>query len=298
MTLTSVKGAYARDALRSGISMSHSEGFNPLKFGVIGSSDSHNATSPSDEKGYTGKLPMMDGSAGLRTGAAGLGLNMMTPARKWGSGGLAGVWAAENTREALFDAMQRRETFATSGPRIVVSVFAGWNFPNQTATSPNFDAIARAKGVPMGSILVASGENDAPEFVVVAERDPVGANLDRIQMIKGWVDAKGESQERIYDVAWSGDRVIDSVTKRLSPVGSTVDAALATFDNSIGSPQLRAQWKDPDFDASQEAFYYARVLEIPTPRWSTYDAVQLGTKPMAPVSIQERAISSAIWYQP
>ncbi|WP_279241023.1 DUF3604 domain-containing protein [Candidatus Paraluminiphilus aquimaris] len=298
MTLTSVKGAYARDALRSGISMSHSEGFNPLKFGVIGSSDSHNATSPSNEKGYTGKLPMMDGSAGLRTGAAGLGLNIMTPARKWGSGGLAGVWAAENTREALFDAMQRRETFATSGPRIVVSVFAGWSFPNQTATSPNFDAIARGKGVPMGSTLVASGENEAPEFVVVAERDPVGANLDRIQMIKGWVDAKGESQERIYDVAWSGDRVIDSVTKRLSPVGSTVDAAVATFDNSIGSPQLRAQWKDPDFDASQEAFYYARVLEIPTPRWSTYDAVQLGTKPMAPVSIQERAISSAIWYQP
>ena len=117
-------------------------------------------------------------------------------------------------------------------------------------------------------------------------------------MIKGWVDAKGESQERIYDVAWSGGRVIDSVTKRLSRVGSTVDAAVATFDNSIGSPQLRAQWKDPDFDASQEAFYYARVLEIPTPRWSTYDAVQLGTKPMAPVSIQERAISSAIWYQP
>jgi hypothetical protein len=298
ITLTSVKGAYARDALRSGLSMSHTEGFNPLKFGVIGSSDSHNATSPSDEKGYTGKLPMMDGSAGLRTGAAGLGLEKLTPARKWGSGGLAGVWAPENTREALFDAMQRRETFATSGSRIVLSVFAGWNFPNQTATSPNFDAIARDKGVPMGSTLVASGENEAPEFVVVAERDPMGANLDRIQMIKGWVDAKGESHERIYDLAWSGDRVIDSVTKRLSPVGSTVNAAAATFDNSIGSPQLRAQWKDPDFDARQEAFYYARVLEIPTPRWSTYDAVQLGTEPMAPVSIQERAISSAIWYQP
>ena len=298
ITLTSVKGAYARDALRSGLSMSHTEGFNPLKFGVIGSSDSHNATSPSDEKGYTGKLPMMDGSAGLRTGAAGLGLEKLTPARKWGSGGLAGVWAPENTREALFDAMQRRETFATSGSRIVLSVFAGWNFPNKTATSPNFDAIARDKGVPMGSTLVASGENEAPEFVVVAERDLMGANLDRIQMIKGWVDAKGESHEQIYDLAWSGDRVIDSVTKRLSPVGSTVNAAAATFDNSIGSPQLRAQWKDPDFDASQEAFYYARVLEIPTPRWSTYDAVQLGTEPMAPVSIQERAISSAIWYQP
>ncbi|MDB2557855.1 DUF3604 domain-containing protein [Luminiphilus sp.] len=150
MTLTSVKGGYARDALRSGISMAHNEGFNPLKFGVIGSSDSHNATSPSDEKGYTGKLPMMDGSAGLRTGAAGLALDKLTPARQWGSGGLAGVWAPENTREALFDALQRRETFATSGPRLVVSFFGGWRFPKDTATAVGFDAIARANGVPMG----------------------------------------------------------------------------------------------------------------------------------------------------
>ena len=300
VTLTNVKGGYARDALRSGISMAHTEGFNPLKFGVIGSSDSHNATSPSDEKGYTGKLPMMDGSAGLRTGAAGLGLDKMTPARKWGSGGLAAVWAPENTREALFDAMQRRETFATSGPRIVVSVFAGWGFPEGTAVAAKFDATARAHGVPMGSTLLrpTDVEQQAPEFVVVAERDPIGANLDRIQMIKGWVDSNGQSHERIYDLAWSDGRSIDLETGKLAPVGSTVDPATATFKNTIGAPQLRAQWSDPNFDADQEAFYYVRVLEIPTPRWSTYDAVQLDMEPMAPVSIQERAISSAIWYQP
>jgi hypothetical protein len=298
MTLTSVKGGYARDALRSGISMAHNEGFNPLKFGVIGSSDSHNATSPSDEKGYTGKLPMMDGSAGLRTGAAGLALDKLTPARQWGSGGLAGVWAPENTREALFDALQRRETFATSGPRLVVSFFGGWRFPKDTATAVAFDAIARANGVPMGGALPPAAGAMAPEFVVVAQRDPVGANLDRIQMIKGWVDGDGQSHEVIYDLAWSDARAVDPVSGRVLPVGSSVDAVTATYDNTLGSPQLSAQWRDPDFDAGQEAFYYVRALEIPTPRWSTFDAVQLQREPMAPVSIQERAISSAIWYQP
>ena len=299
MTLTSVKGAYARDALRGGISMAHSEGFNPLKFGVIGSSDSHNATSPSDEKGYTGKLPMMDGSAGLRTGAAGLGLDKMTPARKWGSGGLAAVWAPENTREALFDAMQRRETFATSGPRITVSLFGGWGFPDGSAIDPDVDALGRAYGVPMGGDLpVAPGAELAPEFIAVAQRDPIGANLDRIQMIKGWVDADGVSHEVIFDLAWSDDRIVDPDTGKLSSVGSTVDPQTATYTNEIGAPQLSAQWRDPDFDPVQEAFYYLRVLEIPTPRWSTYDALQLGMEPMEPVAIQERAISSAIWYQP
>ncbi|REJ68530.1 MAG: DUF3604 domain-containing protein, partial [Proteobacteria bacterium] len=214
-------------------------------------------------------------------------------------------WAPENTREALFDAMQRRETFATSGPRIVVSLFAGWGFPEGTAASANFDEIARESGVPMGSSLPeisradsADSDRATPEFVVVAERDPIGANLDRIQMIKGWVDSSGQSHERIYDLAWSDERTVDAETGRLAAVGSTVDPANATYDNTIGAPQLRAQWSDPDFDSDQEAFYYVRVLEIPTPRWSTYDAVQLGIEPMAPVAIQERAISSAIWYQP
>ena len=299
MTLTSVKGAYARDALRGGISMAHSEGFNPLKFGVIGSSDSHNATSPSDEKGYTGKLPMMDGSAGLRTGAAGIGLDKMTPARQWGSGGLAAVWAPENTREALFGAMQRRETFATSGPRITVSLFGGWAFPDGTATAADVDTLGRAHGVPMGGDLpLAPDGGVAPEFIAVAQRDPLGANLDRIQMIKGWVDADGISHEAIFDLAWSDDRGIEEDTRKLAPLGSTVDPQTATYTNDIGAAQLTAQWRDPHFDAKQEAFYYLRVLEIPTPRWSTYDALQLGIKPMAPVAIQERAISSAIWYQP
>ena len=279
--------------------MAHSEGFNPLKFGVIGSSDSHNATSPSDEKGYTGKLPMMDGSAGLRTGAAGIGLDKMTPARQWGSGGLAAVWAPENTREALFDAMQRRETFATSGPRITVSLFGGWAFPDGTATAADVDTLGRAHGVPMGGDLpLAPDEGLAPEFIAVAQRDPLGANLDRIQMIKGWVDADGISHETIFDLAWSDDRGIEEDTRKLAPVGSTVDPQTATYTNNIGAAQLTAQWRDPHFDAKQEAFYYLRVLEIPTPRWSTYDALQLGIKPMAPAAIQERAISSAIWYQP
>lgn len=299
MTLASVKGAYARDALRSGISMSHSEGFNPLKFGVIGSSDSHNATSPSDEAGYTGKLPMMDGSAGLRTGEAGIGLVQMTPARQWGSGGLAGVWAPENSRAALFDAMQRRETFATSGPRIIVSLFGGWGFPEGTANAAAFDTVSRAHGVPMGANLPQIPDAAAlPEFVVVAQSDPHGAHLDRIQMIKGWVDASGVSHEKVVDLAWSGSRVVDPLTGKLPPVGSTVDAERATYANTIGTSQLRAQWRDIEFEPAQEAFYYVRVLEIPTPRWSTFDAVQLGSKPMKPAAIQERAISSAIWYQP
>ena len=208
------------------------------------------------------------------------------------------MWAPENTREALFDALQRRETFATSGPRLVVSFFGGWRFPKDTATAVAFDAIARANGVPMGGSLPPAAGAMAPEFVVVAQRDPVGANLDRIQMIKGWVDGDGQSHEVIYDLAWSDARAVDPVSGRVLPVGSSVDAVTATYDNTLGSPQLSAQWRDPDFDAGQEAFYYVRALEIPTPRWSTFDAVQLQREPMAPVSIQERAISSAIWYQP
>ena len=179
--------------------------------------------------------------------------------------------------------------------------------PEGTAASADFDAIARENGVPMGSSLPEMSGSDtlmmiatcaAPEFVVVAQRDPIGANLDRIQMIKGWVDSAGQSHERIYDLAWSDGRSVEPETGRLEAVGSTVDPAIASYENSIGASQLRAQWSDPDFDSDQEAFYYVRVLEIPTPRWSTYDAVQLGMEPMAPVAIQERAISSAIWYRP
>lgn len=298
MTLENVKGGYARDALRTGISLSHSEGFNPLTFGVIGASDSHNASSPSEEWNYTGKLPMMDGSAGLRTGAAGLGLDKMTPARAWGSGGLAGVWAEANTRQALFAAMQRRETFATSGPRIVLRMFGDWGFELSDLATNDDLAKLESIGTPMGGELSGHPEEAQPTFLVFAERDPMSANLDRIQIIKGWVDNEGQNHERIIDVAWSGERIPDPKTGRVGPIGSTVDPAAASYSNSIGSPQLRGFWRDENFSPDQQAFYYARVLEIPTPRWSTYDAKRLGTEPMDPVSIQERAIGSAIWYQP
>ncbi|NCG07550.1 MAG: DUF3604 domain-containing protein, partial [Gammaproteobacteria bacterium] len=172
-------------------------------------------------------------------------------------------------------------------------------FPDGTAMAADVDTLGRAHGVPMGGDLpVAPEAGLAPEFIAVAQRDPLGANLDRIQMIKGWVDADGASHESIFDLAWSDDRDIDPDTGKLSPVGSTVNPQTATYTNQIGTPQLTAQWRDPDFDPGQETFYYLRVLEIPTPRWSTYDALQLGMEPMEPLAIQERAISSAIWYQP
>lgn len=297
-TLDTVKGSYARDALRRGISLAHREGFNPFTFGVIGASDSHNASSATDEDNYTGKLPMMDGSAGLRTGAAGLGLTYMTPASSWGSGGLAGVWAEDNTREALFSALQRRETYATSGPRISLRMFGGWQLERGLITAPKGIALSDALGVPMGSALPSRSGSQVPQFIIFAAQDPLGAHLDRIQIIKGWVDESGVTHERVIDVAWSQERDIDSGTGRLQPVGTTVDAATSTYENSIGAPSLTAWWQDDDFNPERQAFYYPRVLEIPTPRWSTYDARDLGIAPISPVAIQERAIGSAIWYEP
>lgn len=297
-SLETVTGSYARDALRRGLGVLEREGFNPLAFGVIGASDSHNASSSTDEDNHTGKLPMMDGSAGLRTGRAGLGLQYLTPAPRWGSGGLAGVWAEENTRASLFAALQRRETFATSGPRILLRMFGGWQLGPELAADPQGVQLADRAGVPMGGQLPAPAPGQTPRFVVFAARDTLGANLDRLQIVKGWVGKDGSSRERVINVSWSGDRAIDPATGRLPPVGSTVDAAASSYDNSIGAATLSGWWQDPDFDPDRPAFYYARVLEIPTPRWSTYDARDLGIEPIQPIAIQERAIGSAIWYQP
>ena len=241
---------------------------------------------------------MMDGSAGLRTGEAGLGLSYMTPAPSWGSGGLAGVWAEDNTREALFAALQRRETFATSGPRLSLRMFGGWRLDEGLITTPDGVAVADANGVPMGSPLPLRPGSGPPQFVVFAAQDPLGAHLDRIQIIKGWVDDSGITHEQVIDVAWSQGREVDPLTGRLQPVGSTVDSAASTYDNTIGAPSLTAWWQDNDFNPDRPAFYYSRVLEIPTPRWSTYDARDLGIEPISPVAIQERAIGSAIWYDP
>jgi hypothetical protein len=295
---STMKGSYMRDALRTGMEMSHSEGFNPFKYGVIGASDSHNASSPSDESNYSGKLPLLDGSAGLRTGEALLLPDGINPVTRWGSGGLAGVWAEANTRESLFDALQRKETFATSGPRIKVRFFGGWGFNKDLLNQQDFVSQAYANGVPMGGELSSAAAGAIPSFIIMAAKDPDGANLDRVQIIKAWVDDNGDSHEQVIDVAAADSRQIDPKSGKLAAVGNTVKAEEPSYSNTIGGALISTHWIDADFNPNQHAFYYVRVLEIPTPRWSTYDAVTLGTTPMEPVSIQERAISSAIWYKP
>ncbi|MCP4007258.1 MAG: DUF3604 domain-containing protein [bacterium] len=297
-TFSQPRGSYSRDALKTGLELSALYAFNPYRFGVIGSSDSHNASSPVEEGRYHGKLPLQDGTAGLR-----LGQTLWLPDRqnrgaRWSAMGLAAVWAEQNTRESLFDAMRRKETYAISGPRIVVRLFGGWQFEPALLRDPGFVAQGYARGVPMGGILPPRIGEAAPRFAVVALKDPTGANLDRIQIVKGWLDSDGTARERIFDIAASDGRLPDPKTRRVSPVGNTVKLEDATYSNEIGAAQLEAVWSDPDFDASAEAFYYVRVIEIPTPRWSTYDAVLLGIEPPEPATLQERAITSAIWYQP
>lgn len=291
------QGSYARDALRTGLEMSHSESFNPYRFGVIGSSDGHNASAPVEENNYHGKLPILDGSAGLRMGTANyFPADRMAGGMRWSAAGLAAVWAEENTRASLYDAMLRRETYATSGPRIQVRLFGGWDYPQDLLAKSDWIEHAEATGVPMGQVLPPGG-SAAPSFAVWAIRDPESGNLDRIQIIKGWIDEKGKSYENIFNIVWSGQRSIDA-TGKLPAVGNTVNPSTASYKNSIGDEQLSAVWTDPEFDPNQEAFYYARVIEIPTPRWTTFDAMRLGIPAPEPVSLQERAVTSAIWYKP
>ena len=291
-----VEGSYIRDALRTGLEMSHSEGFNPYRFGVIGSSDGHNASAPVEENNYHGKLPLLDATAGVRMRKSLWMPAGMPGGERWSAAGLAAVWAEENTRAALFDAMRRKETYATSGPRIAVRFFAGWNFPDDLVAQPDWVGTALASGVPMGGEL-GRGNSEAPQFALWAIRDPESGNLDRLQIIKGWVEADGSSREKVFDVAWSGDRKPDS-EGRLPAVGNTVDPHSASYENSIGADQLATVWTDPEFKPEQEAFYYARVIEIPTPRWTTFDRKRLDMPPPDSFSLQERAVTSAIWYRP
>lgn len=288
-------GSYARDALRTGLELSLRDGWNPYRFGVIGSTDSHNASSPVEEDRHHGKLPVLDGSAGIRSGEMLLIPASQTPGATWGGGGLAGIWAEENTRASLFAALERRETFATSGPRMTVRFFGGWNFAPGLLADPRVLQIAYREGVPMGGDLPRRN-GGSPTFALWADKDPSSAHLDRLQIIKGSLDAQGRSFERIYDVAASGDRQRDPETGLYSPVGNSVDIPSASYANTIGATHLEAIWSDPDFDPDRDAFYYVRVLEIPTPRMSTYDARTLGIEAPEPATIQERAASSAIWY--
>jgi hypothetical protein len=293
------RGSFVRQALLEGISQEAMGNGNPFRYGFIGDSDTHNASASNEEYNYTGKFAFENVPNDRMNGVKGQLAGQIQQVREFSSGGLAGVWAEENTRESIFDAMQRKETFGTTGPMIKVRFFGGWDFTDADLKGSGMVRSGYERGVPMGGDLkAASGK--APSFIVMASKDPKSGNLDRIQIVKGWLDAGGKQHEKVHDVAWSGGRTPDPESGKLPPVGNTVDPATAEYTNSIGAPELSTVWTDPDFDPSQRAFCYVRVLEIPTPRWSTRDAVRLGiaVPKGLPVSIRERAWTSPIWYTP
>lgn len=294
---------YAREALKTGLQLDKKLGVNPYQFGMIGSTDSHTSMAAVEEENFFGKHSGVEPepdrwkhtviSSSLDPDLAVLGWQQA-------ASGYAAVWATENTREAIFDAMRRKEVYATTGPRMVVRLFGGWTFNEDDINTRLPGEVGYGKGVPMGGNLnLAPGEGDAPSFLVAAAKDPYSGNLDRIQIVKGWLDSRGESHEKVYDVTWSDGRQ-PGADGKLPAVGSTVDVKTATWSNTIGSPELIGLWKDPEFDAAQAAFYYARVIEIPTPRWTAYEAkrftVEMDKK--VPMTTQERAYTSPIWYQP
>lgn len=293
------RGSFARQALLDGLSQDAMGQGNPFKYGFIGDSDTHNAAGSNEEFNYTGKFAFENDPKHRLNGVKGQPAGQVQQVREFSSGGLAGVWAEENTRESIFDALRRKETFGTSGTMIKVRFFGGWDFTDADLNGAGTVRTGYARGVPMGGDLKAA-DGKAPSFIVMASKDPKSGNLDRIQIVKGWLDGNGKQHEQVYDVAWSGDRTPDPKTGKVPPVGNTVDAAKAVYINSIGAAELATVWTDPDFDPSERTFYYVRVLEIPTPRWSTRDAVKLGIPiPKGlPVSIQERAWTSPIWYTP
>ena len=293
-------GEYAREALKRGLAIDTKLGTNPYKFGIIGATDSHTSLATAGEENFFGKHSGYEPKPGRMSHPFMENENGKIMGWQMVASGLAAVWATENTREAIFDAMLRKEVYATTGPRMRVRFFGGWDFTKQDTKSRLLAIVGYEKGVPMGGDLrVMPKGAKAPGFMMFALRDPIGANLDRIQIVKGWMDASGKTQEKVYDVAWSGERKLDEKGK-LPAVGNTVDVANANWKNTIGAAELGTIWTDPDFDPAQKAFYYMRVLEIPTPRWSTYDAFRYGIDlpEGAPTSTQERAYTSPIWYTP
>jgi hypothetical protein len=290
---------YARTALQLGLQLEQKLGVNPYKFGMIGSTDSHTGLATAEEDNFFGKHSGAEpGPKRWEHPMAQVG-DMKYEGWSMVASGYAAVWARENTREAIFDAMMRRETYATTGSRMLVRFFGGWDFTPADAQSRLPANAGYMKGVPMGGDLSKAPAGKAPTFLVAALKDPLSGNLDRIQVVKGWLDAKGERHEKAYDVVWSGERKPGKDGK-LPPVGNTVDVKNATWTNTIGAPELITVWKDPDFDPKQRAVYYARVLEIPTPRWTAYEALRFGVtmSPEVPTVTQERAYTSPIWYTP
>jgi Protein of unknown function (DUF3604) len=301
-----LSGSYIREAFQNGLAMQDTRGYNPYRFGVVGASDSHDTAVGYTQSNYFGGHGLLDGTPQVRlSGKKEVGLSMDSLS----ASGLGGVWAEENTRESIFAAMQRKETFATSGVRIKVRLFAGWEYSGDVLKQKDWVKTAYANGVPMGGDMRPL-KGKAPSFIAWAVKDPEEGNLDRIQIIKGWTK-NGQIFEKIYDVAWSGNRILerggpirDELVRRgdikLPPVGNTVDVKNATYKNTIGAVELKTVWTDPEFDPSLHAFYYARVLQIPTPRWTTYDAKKIGVLPPdnVPASVQERVWTSPIWYTP
>ena len=296
---------YVRSALKLGLQHLAKLGVNPFKFGLIGASDEHTSLSTTRAESYFGvgtiaepkpdrwKEPFLKSP---------LSPTLNTYMWEMAPGGLTGVWARANTREAVWEALYRREVYTTSGTRPTVRVFAGWDFTPKDLDKPEWEWVEQgyARGVPMGGDLINPPTGKAPTFLIKAQSDPAGAYLDRVQIIKGWLDNNGATHEKVIDVAWSGDRKPDTRTGMVPPVGSTVDVQKATWTNTIGAPLLSGFWQDPDFNPSQHAFYYVRLIEIPTPRWTAYDVKRFGVKmdPQVPMTVTNRAYTSPVWYSP
>ena len=291
------KGEYAREALKQGLRLEQQLGTNPFKFGLVGGTDQHIGITAIEEENYFGMTPMDEPKPQRAEGVFSKMGDVKVMNWEECASGYAAIWATENTRESLWDAMKRKETYATTGTRMIVRFFGSWDFEPNDAITRYPANVGYSKGVPMGGDLHDAPAGKSPTFLVAALRDPIGANLDRIQIVKGWLDSAGQPQEKVYDVVWGGDRK-PGADGKLPPVGNTVNVAEALWTNTIGEPELIGFWKDPQFDPKQRAFYYARVIEIPTPRWTCYDAKRFGVKmpKEVPMTLQERGYTSPIWY--